>query len=134
MKEHLSIRQDILFFSLVAIGGALGSIFRELMLPLLPSAISWLPILIINGLGSFIIGIVYGLGQTIRPSLRDFYTLGFCGGFSTFSHFIYQTYNYLEKGLFMSAFLDVLLSLSLVMLSVIAGFKLAKIFVIRFEK
>lgn len=125
------MQADFIFFILVALGGALGSLIREITMPLLPAAISWLPVLIINALGSFIIGIVYGLEESIHPRLKDFYAVGFCGGFSTFSDFTYQTFDLIQKGLILSALSNVLFSLLIVLFSVQAGLKFSNRFKLR---
>lgn len=54
-----------------------------------------LPTLTVNILGCFIIGLIYGLidrGCNIPDALRLFATVGFCGGFTTFSTFIHENY------------------------------------------
>lgn len=50
--------------------------------------------LAVNLLGCLIIGFIYGLIErhlTISPSMRLFLTVGFCGGFTTFSTFIHES-------------------------------------------
>jgi fluoride exporter len=59
--------------------------------------------LIVNIVGSFIIGFVNGLttsgarGITHSPA-RDFLMAGMCGGYTTFSAFSLQTLNLLQEG------------------------------------
>jgi CrcB protein len=54
---------------------------------------------IINVAGSFLIGILGQLGvdtTMLSPEARLFLTTGFCGGFTTFSTFSYETMQLLE--------------------------------------
>jgi len=77
----------------VGLGGALGSIIRYLGQKYLAQ---WYPhtfpigTLIINVLGCFLIGVLYGLANKhayFTPSFRLLLMTGFCGGFTTFSAF-----------------------------------------------
>jgi CrcB protein len=45
---------------------------------------------VINLLGSFAAGALFGLGQGITPALRTGLMVGFLGGFTTFSAFALQ--------------------------------------------
>ena len=90
----------------VAAGGALGSLARFWM----TGAVTALtgpryPIgtLLINVLGSFVIGAVAGLTLTparmgMHPDLRVFLMVGVCGGFTTFSAFSLQTLELMQNG------------------------------------
>jgi len=137
-KKKVCIRSaypsyDIFFFMLIALGGFLGAVLREIIMLWLPSHILWFPILLINILGSFTIGIIYGIEERLHPRMKDFYAIGFCGGFSTFSHFTYQTFNFLKNGFFIPALLNVFFSVLLTVLAVFAGLKLAGIFKIKYH-
>ncbi|MGD0430346.1 MAG: fluoride efflux transporter CrcB [Acetobacteraceae bacterium] len=90
----------------VAAGGALGSMARFWMTavvtaltgPRFPYAT-----LLINVLGSFVIGGVAGLTLTparmaMHPDARIFLMVGICGGFTTFSAFSLQLLELFQNG------------------------------------
>src|SRR4029453_13949998 len=89
---------------LVALGGALGSMSRFLLGPALQRAFgATFPVgtLVINIVGSLILGFVMRLaieGVNVTPEARAFIAVGFCGGFTTFSTFSYETIRLLEDG------------------------------------
>jgi CrcB protein len=106
---------------LVGIGGFLGSVFRYLVTVLLARQFtSSFPLgtFTVNVVGCFLIGILFALsekGNLLSPEWRIFLTTGFCGGFTTFSTFSYESIRLLQDG--------EILYLSLnVALSVIVGF------------
>jgi len=96
---------------LVGLGGLLGSVARYLgYLAALRLGAGPFPYgtLVINVLGSFLIGVVYG--WTARTSLpgaeiRLFLATGFCGGFTTFSAFSMENITLLKSGNLSYAFL-----------------------------
>ncbi|MEJ2534679.1 MAG: CrcB family protein [Gammaproteobacteria bacterium] len=75
---------------LVFLGGTLGSLARELLAPALPAPWFWFPILSVNLLACFFLGILFALRGQLSPNAMHFAAGGFCGGFSTFSHFSYE--------------------------------------------
>lgn len=90
----------------VALGGAIGSMGRfwlaGAMAALTGPRFPW-GTLLINVLGSFVIGLVAGLTLTpgrvgMHPDLRIFLMTGVCGGFTTFSAFSLQTLELMQAG------------------------------------
>lgn len=67
----------------------------------------------VNIIGAFTIGIImeYSLySEIISPNIRVALTIGFLGGFTTFSTFSYETFRLLEDGEFIIALLNILAS------------------------
>lgn len=67
-----------------------------------------------NIAGCFMIGVVYALsdrGSWLSPDIRMFLTTGFCGGFTTFSTFTYESMRLLQDGELLYLGLNVLLTL-----------------------
>jgi CrcB protein len=90
----------------VAVGGALGSVARfwltSAMTALTGPRFPW-GTLLINVLGSFVIGLVAGITLIparvgIHPDIRIFLMTGVCGGFTTFSAFSLQTLELMQAG------------------------------------
>jgi CrcB protein len=114
----------------IAIGSALGGIARyacsSLMAHWIGETFPW-GTLGVNVAGSFIIGLFVSItgpdGRVLlSPDARLFVTVGFCGGYTTFSSFSLQTLTLLRDGDVMRAGLNVGASLGLCMLAVWLGF------------
>jgi len=88
----------------VAIGGAFGTVARYGLTVFVQSRSSGtFPIatLLINVSGSILLGFLmrYGLeSASASPEVRLLLTTGFCGGYTTFSTFSYETARLLEDG------------------------------------
>jgi len=95
----------------------------------LPARFPWAT-LAVNVLGSLLIGwLMARLGPMETPtaaSMRNLLTTGFCGGFTTFSTFSWQTLEQMQKGQWGAAAANVLLSVSLCLLAVWLGFRLGR--------
>jgi fluoride exporter len=85
--------------------------------------------LVVNITGSFLLGLFlrYAVDTpTLTPEWRAFLTVGFCGGYTTFSTFSYETVALLEDGQWSRAATYVGLSLVLALLGVMLGFATAR--------
>lgn len=127
-KQILMLRTILI----IGAGGFLGSVLRYLgqlaagkLFPLS------FPIgtFIINVLGCFIIGAVYALsekGNLMTAEMRMFLTVGFCGGFTTFSTFSYDNLMLLKDNSMVFLLLNVLGSVLLGVLAVYGGIVLIR--------
>jgi CrcB protein len=111
----------------IALGGATGSVARALIGMALVSRFPWATLLI-NVSGSLLIGwLMARIGIEATPtasSLRSVLVVGFCGGFTTFSTFSWQTLEQMLRGAWGVALANVLLSVVLCLLAVWAGYRL----------
>ncbi len=80
---------------LVGIGGVFGAWFRYVVSQLLASRSFPWATLVVNVLGSFVLGIMLFAGVS-RP-VTLLVGIGFCGAFTTFSSFSYQTVELWER-------------------------------------
>ena len=117
----------------IAVGGALGSVGRYWLSGFVATRFGetfpWGTI-IVNVTGSFIIGMFASLtgpeGRWLVPStLRTFFMIGICGGYTTFSSFSLQTLNLANAGEWGRAGLNVILSVVLCLAGVWLGWLLA---------
>jgi fluoride exporter len=111
---------------LVLLGAAVGAPARWLLDQAVQSR--WdrlLPVgtLTVNVLGSFVLGALLGLGArgSVGPSTVALVGTGFCGGFTTYSTFGYETLRLAEDGATRAAALNVGLSLALGLAAAFAG-------------
>lgn len=117
----------------VALGGALGSVARywmtDAVAALTGPRFPWGTI-IINALGSFVIGLVaYAATPVGRVpvsfDMRAFILVGICGGYTTFSSFSLQTLELVRNGYWLGAAGNIVLSVVLCLAAVWAGYALA---------
>ena len=103
----------------VALGSAVGGVARFALSVFVQQRVGPnFPVgtLVVNISGSFVLGLIlrYALGtQAITPEVRALLTTGFCGGYTTFSTFTYDTMLLLEDAQTSRAGLYVLLSVGL---------------------
>lgn len=128
--------QNWLAYVWVATGGALGSVGRYWLSGLVAARLGetfpW-GTLVVNVSGSFVIGLLAALTAPegrflVSPSVRLFFMVGVCGGYTTFSSFSLQTLNLLREGEWLYAAGNVLLSVILCMVGVWLGYLLGLAF------
>ena len=116
---------------LIALGGSLGSVARYGLSTLVYQATSetfpW-GTLVVNLTGCFLIGVVAEIfDAAIVPSeWRSFVTIGFLGGFTTFSTYTLESVNLLREGELRVATVNVLTSNLSGILCVILGMYLSR--------
>lgn len=87
----------------VGAGSFIGGVLRYLLSLLINNrSFSGFPYgtLVVNILGCFLIGIIYGLADkgSVTENWRLFLATGILGGFTTFSAFSYETFSMLRAG------------------------------------
>jgi CrcB protein len=112
---------------LVFVGGGAGSTVRFLLGRWVNAMHSqnfpW-GTLTVNVIACLVLGYVVGIAdhrQIISPAARLFWTVGFCGGFSTFSTFSAETLNLMQNGFHLSVILYIILSLILCLAATFGG-------------
>jgi len=82
---------------------------------------------IVNATGSFVLGLVVGLAlhHGLSPTARAAAGTGFCGAYTTFSAFSYETVHLVEKGSLGTAALNVAGSLGVGLVAAALGLGLA---------
>jgi CrcB protein len=116
----------------IAVGSAIGGMSRYVIGGLVQRLLdTTFPAgtLLINVTGSFLLGAILRYGvetTTLTPELRAFLTVGFCGGYTTFSTFSYEAVALLEDGEWGRAGVYIGLSLLLSLAAVFLGFALAR--------
>ena len=119
----------MLTYLYVALGGAIGSVARFAMAGAISRGLDevfpW-GTLLVNISGCFIIGLFATLtapGGRVQasPEFRQFFMIGICGGFTTFSSFSLQTLNLARDGDITRASLNVVASVAFCLAGVYLG-------------
>lgn len=116
----------------VAFGSAVGGVVRLLLSGYIQQRVGEafpLGTMVINITGSFLLGFLirFALGTPdISPEIRAMLTTGFCGGYTTFSTYSYETATLIEDGRYERASLYILLSVAIALLGVFVGFAAAR--------
>ena len=116
---------------LIFVGGGLGSVCRYLI-----SQIAYFkkfnfpyPTLVTNLIGCLLIGLALGWSiknSNANSSLIIMFTIGFCGGFTTFSSFSQESLVLINNSHYNYLFFYVLSSVLIGILSVFIGLKISK--------
>ncbi|HEX3865641.1 MAG TPA: fluoride efflux transporter CrcB [Gemmatimonadaceae bacterium] len=125
------MKPDWRMLAAVAIGGAIGSVARFVLNAYMQSRSSGpFPVgtLVINISGSALLGFIMQFSletASVSPEIRVLLTTGFCGGFTTFSTFSYETVKLVQDGEYGDAGLYVGSSVLLSLLGTAAGMQAA---------
>jgi CrcB protein len=132
---NLDVMEAFVKISSVAVGGALGAVARYLIniSPLSTVFLNFpLPTFVINVSGSFLIGFLLILLTDrfeVSEAIRMAVIVGFLGAFTTFSTFEIEIYGLSSERAFATALLYLLLSVAGGFAAVIAGVRLARLFI-----
>lgn len=106
-------------YGFVTMGGVIGSLLRWVVALVLPVADGGLPwaTFFANATGCFAIGFYATLtgpdGRLfVGPRMRQFFTIGICGGYTTFSAFSFETLRFVLSGDGRSAVIYLAISLA----------------------
>ena len=111
----------------VAIGGGLGAALRYLLLLLVKNQPFPYATLMINVLGSMLLGIIMAISiknNQLSELSKLFLATGFCGGFTTFSTFSLDNMSLLQQGKYNLAFMYIAASVLAGIFATWLGFKL----------
>jgi fluoride exporter len=115
----------------VALGGAVGAVLRyatSLALPVPQGGFPW-PTLVVNLVGSFLIGVVFGLmGNQALPQhpWQALLTTGFCGGFTTLSAMSLEVFFLLRQQQFTTLFIYTFATVVLGVMATALGYTFTK--------
>jgi CrcB protein len=121
---------DPMVYIYLAVGGVIGTLARAGFGVWIYSwAGTYLPwgTFVINLLGSFFLGFLSQAFQIapVSPEVRSLLTVGFCGAFTTFSTFSFETVALIQEGALLRAALYAFGSIGFGVLAIIGGMTLA---------
>lgn len=110
----------------VALGGSIGAVFRYLISLLMLQVFgSGFPFgtLVVNILGSFLMGVIFALGQVseLSPEIKAFIGVGMLGALTTFSTFSNETLLLMQEGYLVKAVLNVVVNVGVCIFVVYLG-------------
>jgi CrcB protein len=112
-----------------AIGGGLRYWLSNAVYKYLPVTFPY-GTLAVNIIGSLILGLivfVFDEKELLNNQLKIFLTIGFCGGFTTFSTFSLETFNLIRDSEYLFAALNVLANLLFCVLGVFLAYIISKL-------
>ena|SRR5690606_15737141 len=123
----------MLNYLIVSIGAAIGGAARywlsNAVYKFFPATFPY-GTLVVNITGSFLLGLIifiFDERELINNQLKIFLTIGFCGGFTTFSTFSFETFNLLKESQYYLAAVNIVLSLILCIAGVFLAYIVSKI-------
>ena len=120
-------------FLLLGIGAVCGAFLRYKIVESPLVVLGGLPlnVLIVNIIGSFILGIfsVLSISWNLDPKYSFLFAIGFCGSLTTMSSFALEVNNLVDNKQFILASINVFANIGLSILSIVGGRVLASIFV-----
>jgi len=132
-QPHSLVSDRVLLGLAVAIGSALGGVARWLIgtwIQLRAGLVFPWGTFAVNTTGGLLLGFLvrFALGTpAVSPEMRLLLTTGFCGGYTTFSTFSYETAVLLEQGEYGRATTYVVASVVASLVAMFAGFLLARV-------
>lgn len=121
-----------MLYAYLALGGVLGTLARFLLGGWIQSwvgaAFPW-GTLSVNLLGSFVLGLTMRGAElsSLSPELRALIGIGFCGAFTTFSTFTFETFALLQAGAWVRASLYAFGSVGTGLLAMVLGLSTANL-------
>ncbi len=115
----------------VFVGGGLGSVTRFMISKFLSTPSDSFPLATFfsNTISSLILGLLLGYfaqKNVSNDNIRLLIATGFCGGFSTFSTFSYETFVLFSSGNYKTGLASIFANLLLCYGAIVAGFFLSK--------
>ena len=121
---------DLKSFLLVGSGGAIGSMVRYGFALIAGPRNFPYSTLLVNIIGCFIIGIIFGMGLKNDPNnYWKFFAIGICGGFTTFSAFSLESVELLQQNRYFTLALYISISILIGILLTFAGIYLGRNFI-----
>ncbi|NND33850.1 MAG: fluoride efflux transporter CrcB [Saprospiraceae bacterium] len=111
----------------VFLGGGLGSLARFGIAKVLQQRhwdFAWATLLA-NVISCVILGILITNLTKSAPAVRIFWIVGFCGGFSTFSTFTAETFQFFQSGNYLYGAVNIIASLVVCLIGLFIGLRIA---------
>jgi len=86
--------------------------------------------LLVNVLGSFILGMImfyFNDKELLNPQFRLFLSVGFCGGFTTFSTFSLETMNLFRDAQYSIGILNIVVNVLLCLIGIYIAYLISKL-------